>query len=203
MYSDDQLEFASNDSSKSTPLLLAVQGGCLDSVRLLIQLGADAMKTNASRQTAIHLAAANCRVNIMKFFTEDEKCRASFNAWEILADILSTKSDGVEAGLALGTLIPLSTITPSCVEEMMKVNMIQILVKLLKGERTEERAAYVLRLISQSPEVQRALIDHNGIPVLVSLLGKAKAETNCHAAVVLCDLMKGDLKNRQVRETMK
>jgi ankyrin repeat protein len=59
------LSFGANpdsmDAASNTPLMMACHGGHSSIVRLLIQCGASANKVNASRQTALHLAASGRR----------------------------------------------------------------------------------------------------------------------------------------------
>lgn len=195
---DQQLEKVSMDSGRSPPLLLAVEAGCLDAVQLLISLGADAMKSNAQRQNAVHLAAQHHRVDILRYFVEDGKCKAAFNTWQILADVLSKKSDGCNADVVLSTLIPLLACGENYIAELMEVSLIKVLLNLLKDGGTEEKAAYVIRLISESPEVQQEILENNGMTLLAQLLTRSSPGTNCHAAVILTDLLAGVLKPVQV-----
>eukprot|EP00117_Sycon_ciliatum_P047488 scpid3152/ scgid33921/ Ankyrin and armadillo repeat-containing protein len=186
------LELTTQDGTNSTPLLLAVENGCLDTVKLLMTLGSDAQATNSSRQNAVHLAARHRRICIIKFFTEDEQCREAFNTWDILSQMLSAKPDGDEPSWALSVLVPLAVVSTGNLKHIVEAGLIAVLIKLMRSAQTAEQAIRTVRLIGTNEEVQKAFVDGGGIPVLVALLSKVAPATNCHAAVLMADLLETD-----------
>lgn len=192
------LELVTQDGTHSTPLLLAVQNGCLDTVKLLMTLGADAQATNSSRQNAVQLAARYRRISIIKFFTEDEQCKEAFSTWDILAQMLSAKPDTNEPSWALSVLVALVD-SKSNLKSIAEAGLVKVLIQLMRVPQTEEQAIRTVRLIGTAEEVQTAFVDGGGFSTLVALLSKRAPSTNCHAAVVMADLLHKD-RHRQVSE---
>ena len=67
---EDQLELQTQDGKQSTPLLLACQSGVLETVQLLIDLGADVRVTNSQSFGVAEVAAANNHVRVLEYFLE-------------------------------------------------------------------------------------------------------------------------------------
>ena len=55
---------------RRTPLLLAASSGALESVKILIDLGANIRKTDTEKNTMIHLAALRFHTNVLEYFIE-------------------------------------------------------------------------------------------------------------------------------------
>ena len=87
----EQLELETTDDLHSTPLLLAVMSGNLDTVRCLVELGARVHATNSQNHGVIELCAFRQSIPILEYFIglNDDK----LPVWKNLIRFLSSELD--------------------------------------------------------------------------------------------------------------
>ncbi|KAH3714686.1 ankyrin and armadillo repeat-containing protein-like [Dreissena polymorpha] len=181
----DQLELKTNDDVGSTPFLIAVLSGNIDSIQCLINLGAKVNAINNHNHGAVEICATKGYIPILQYFI-----KAKFDllpVWKNLLKFLSSESEeeAEAAGKCLQTLTLPSdegVINPYW-EELYKNGCIPTIVKVAKSTLADDskvHAFHVLLNILQKQEVKEQLFSSGGIPAFVRLL-----KSSCNTAIQL------------------
>ena len=177
---EDQLELQTQDGKECTPLLLACSSGVLETVQLLIELGANVKVTNRQSFGVADLAASNNHVKILEYFLELKS--NDLDVWGKLIDRLSgnggpeletscaralveltteDKPKNLEAFIdAKGTSAAVKLLKNSLSSEETKVSVLSLLMNLIRSEVAKEQLGTndcFLAIIHQLKETNRSL----------------------------------------------
>ena len=144
---EDQLELVTGDGKQSTPLLLSCTSGNIDTVQVLIELGADLKATDRQMHGPVELAAMNNHITLLEFFLE-LNC-PELKVWKCLVDSLSGNGGQDLETATAKTLVELTVSGRyEHVEEFLKAGGIPALVNLLKGNiASEDAKAHALSVL--------------------------------------------------------
>jgi len=171
------LSLQTRDQFKYTPLLLACHSGKADSVRCLIELGADLAQRDSNGYTALHVSALRENEQCMRALLDTNKTQ-----WKEMINIISRgKNDEVEA-LAdqLKKLFedgagPKEKLRTLFVEKFDGLEAIK--TSLSDQRRSNERAIALIDLLITIFEVkgdyQEQFVSIGGIPVITDILKTA------------------------------
>ncbi|XP_022079769.1 ankyrin and armadillo repeat-containing protein-like isoform X2 [Acanthaster planci] len=188
----DQVELETWDKLRRTPLLLAASSGALESVKILIDLGANIRKTDTERNTMIHLAALRFHTNVLEFFIEWN--HPDVPVWQTLISMLKSKNFQYKDS-AVRSLEVLTTSSKQYWKPILEADGIPALVEILKMPQSEMQSlgAAVICNLSEQPEIRTAVASAPGaIPTVVRLLGSPEDDIQARAAIVLADLGAAD-----------
>jgi len=183
------LELQTKEAASETPLLLAGHCGGLDTIRVLLKLGADFGASNSSGETVAHIAIMHNHINILQFLVEQNI--PEVDLWKIIVEMLTADVTSRKPECAARVLDPLSQWKPQMTSEMiLQSGGLHPLTALLEEEpNLQALAAQALKNISHFEDVKDALISEtNVIPSLVRLLSSTDDRILSRACSVLCDL---------------
>lgn len=183
------LELQTKEAASETPLLLASHCGGLDTIRVLLKLGADFGASNSSGETVAHIAIMHNHINILQFLVEQNI--PEVDLWKIIVEMLTADVTSRKPECAARVLDPLSQWKPQMTSEMiLQSGGLHPLTALLEEEpNLQALAAQALKNISHFEDVKDALISEtNVIPSLVRLLSSTDDRILSRACSVLCDL---------------
>ena len=177
-----------HDCHRSTPLLLAAQNGGLDTVKRLIELGADLKSADAFSRNIVHIAALNRHTDILKLLIELSR-PAECDVWMLLSEMLASEVATGYPEAAAHCLDPLTQWRPKLCHHLLKFSAVPSLVKLLKqGEKLQLLAVQVLANISDHTGVSSSLTQPETIAAIVKLLFSDNDQIHANACIVLSDL---------------
>ncbi len=182
------IELETGDKQKATPLLLAARNGGFDTVKALIELGANVKAIDSFSRNIVHIASLHHHINLLKYLVELNT--PELPVWEELAEMLTSEPATGYPEASSKSLDPLTQWRPTCCDHLLKQNAIVSLVKLLKqsDEGLQRVAVQVLRNLSNNAGICRALMRAEAIPPLVKLLGSTSDRIHSCTCVVLSDL---------------
>lgn len=189
----DQLELKTNDDLGSTPFLIAVSSGNLESITCLINLGAKINTINNQNHGAVEICATKQYIELLEFFIE--KSYEQLPVWKNLLRFLSSESEeeAEAAGVCLRTLTQKSQegeINPHW-EQVFKNGAVPTIVKVAKSTLNDESkvpAFQVLLNIMEKQEVKEQIFSTGGIPAFVRLLKSQNSLTVQLSAQILKEL---------------
>lgn len=193
---EDQLELETEDGQQSTPFLLSCTSGALETVQLLVDLGANLSATNRSSQGAVLLAALNGHIHVLEYFLELNHPKIS--VWKDLIKGLSTQNVETASSKALVELTLEERSNNH--EPFVKGDGIKAVVALLKSSSASEDAkSYALSILLNVVRFQPAKeqIGEFAIPSIISQLKEPKRTLYLTASMLLGDLA-DNLKNKEI-----
>lgn len=181
----DQLELQTNDSLGSTPFLIAVASGIVDSINCLINLGARINAINNQNHGAIEICAMKNYIHLLEHFIKINN--EQLPVWKNLLRFMSSEveEEAIAAGKCLETLTQETEegeINPYW-ESLYKSGCVPTVVKVSKSSIADEAkdpALSVLLNILEKQEVKEQVFSSGGIPAFVKLL-----KSNNHTTVRL------------------
>lgn len=191
----DQLELRTSDELGSTPFLIAITSGNLESITCLINLGAKIGTINNHNHGAVEICASKQFIELLEYFIG--KNYDDLPVWKNLFRFLSseTEEEAEPAGICLRTLTSKSSegaINPHW-EEVYKCGGVPTIVKVAKSTLNDESkvpAFQVLLNIMEMPEVKEQVFSTGGIPAFVRLLKSESSLTVQLSAQILKELAK-------------
>lgn len=182
------LELRTEDRVAATPLLLAAKNGGYDTVKCLIELGADITAKDSCGRGLIHLAALRHEIDVLKHLVELD--RPELQVWEELSAMLVVDISSGYPEAAARCLDPLSQGKTHVSDYLLRHNIVGSLVELVRAkgdERIQHLVVQVLANISCNDSIKSALKD-TAVPPLVGLLASTNERVQACACIVLCDL---------------
>lgn len=171
---DDQLELLTEDGKQTTPLLLACTSGNIETVQVLIELGADLKATDREMQGPVEMAAMYGHINLLEFFLGN--CSEELQVWYRLLEMLSGKNGPDLDTAAAKSLAELTaTGNETHAEDLLNAGGMPSLINLLKGSiANEEAMAHALTVLLNlvGKENARKKI---GIQAIPAVIGQAKS----------------------------
>ncbi|XP_046367118.2 ankyrin and armadillo repeat-containing protein-like [Haliotis rufescens] len=171
----DQLELETNDDLHSTPFLLAVSSGNVDTVNSLLSLNAKINVINTQNHGAIELCCMKQFVSLLEYFIKrnDEK----LPVWKHLLKMVG--SDNEEEAENSGKC--LRTLTDRSEAEGINANWehvynnggIPVIVKVVKSTLNDDAkipALQALLNVLEKTEVQEQMVSSGGIPAYIKIL---------------------------------
>lgn len=191
----DQLELKTNDDLGSTPFLIAVASGNLESITCLIGLGAKINTINNHNHGAVEICATRQYIELLEYFIE--KNFEQLPVWKNLLRFLSSESEeeAEPAGICLRTLTLKSQegeINPHW-EPVYKNGGVPTIVKVAKSTLNDDSkvpAFQVLLNIMEKQEVKEQIFSTGGIPAFIKLLKSQSSLTVQLSAQILKELAK-------------
>ena len=184
------IDLRTDDRTNAPPLLLATRNGSFDTVRYLVELGADVTSRNSSEQGIVQLAALYHHIDILKYLVN--LSREDIPVFEQLSEMLAADVASGYPEAASRSLDPLTQWKPvEHAAELLKHGAISSLVELLKRkseEKTRHLSVQVLANISSDTGVKSALVEASAVPALVALLSSTSERVQACTSTVLCDL---------------
>lgn len=189
----DQLELRTTDSLGSTPFLIAVASGILDSINCLITLGAKVNAINNQNHGAVEICAMKNYINILEHFIKLNNDQLP--VWKNLLRFMSSEveEEAIAAGNCLETLsheTDEGEINPHW-EALYKSGCVPTIVKVSKStvaDEAKDPALSVLLNILEKHEVKEQVFSSGGIPAFVKLLKSNQCQTVRLAAKILKEL---------------
>ena len=184
------IDLKTEDRVAATPLLLAARSGGFDTVRVLVELGADLTARDTSGHGVVHLAALHHHINILKYLVD--LAQEDTPVIQQLSEMLSADVISGYPEAASRSLDPLTQWRP--VEHsaaLLTHRAIPTLVELLQRKsenKLQHLSVQVLANISSDPAVREALVAANAVPHLVGLLGSSSDRIQSCCCLVLSDL---------------
>ncbi len=185
---DSCVNWITKDSVKMTPLLIAAKNGGLDTVKMLVESGANLSFCDNSNNNMVHISALKNHVNILQFLLLHDS--SELCVWEILFEML--KAD-VKSGYPHAAACVIDSLLRWSIDywkELLKLGMIERLVDLAKmtEEKLQLLAVQVIADISNHSEVKSVLVKSNAIPTLVKHLSSTNDRLQSTTCIVLSDL---------------
>ncbi|XP_052818748.1 ankyrin and armadillo repeat-containing protein-like [Mya arenaria] len=188
-----QLELKTNDETGSTPFLIAVTSGNLESITCLINLGSKINAINNQNHGAVEICANKGFIELLEHFISMGSDQLP--VWKNLLRFLASESEeeAESAGTSLRTLTEPSSkgeINPHW-EALYKNGCIPTIVKVAKSSLNDESkvpAFQVLLNILEKQEVKEQLFSSGGIPAFVRLLKSQNNMTIQLSAQILKEL---------------
>ncbi|XP_045192048.2 ankyrin and armadillo repeat-containing protein-like [Mercenaria mercenaria] len=191
----DQLELKTSDDLGSTPFLIAVASGNLESITCLINLGAKIGTINNHNHGAVEICATKQYIELLEFFIE--KNYEQLPVWKNLLRFLASESEeeAEAAGICLRTLTLKSSEGEinSHWEQLFKSGAVPTIVKVAKSTLNDDSkvpAFQVLLNIMEKQEVKEQIFSTGGIPAFVRLLKSQSSLTVQLSAQILKELAK-------------
>ncbi|XP_071948397.1 ankyrin and armadillo repeat-containing protein-like [Antedon mediterranea] len=196
---ENQVELETYDKLRQTPLLLAASSGALESVKILIGLGANIKRRDTEGNNMVQLAALRFHTNVLEYFIDWDHQDAP--VWKTLVGML-TSGDFVKMDSAVRSLEVLTTSSKTYAKLILDADGIPALVDLLKlnSEEMQSLAGAVLCNISHLKEVRRAIAKANAIPILINLLSSPLDDIQSRSVILLSDLASVDKNQSQVSD---
>ncbi|KAL4234650.1 hypothetical protein ACF0H5_006291 [Mactra antiquata] len=165
----DQLELKTNDELGSTPFLIAIASGNLESITCLINLGSKINVINNQNHGAVEICAMKQYIELLEYFIE--KNYDQLPVWKNLLKFLSSESEeeAEPAGICLRTLTlksPEGEINPNW-EQLFRSGAVPTIVKVAKSTVSDDAkvpAFHVLLNIMEKSEVKEQIFSTGGIP---------------------------------------
>ena len=181
------IELETSDKTKATPLLLAAQNGCLDTVKCLVELRASVRATDAFDRDITQIAALRHHINILKFLIELK--HPDLNVWEELCTMLTADPSSGYPEAAARCMDPLTRWQPTHYTHLLLHGAVSSLVQLLqKEEQLQHLSVQVLANLSNIEGMRSALVRAEGVPPLVKLLTSTSDRIQACSSLVLSDL---------------
>ncbi|XP_033754568.1 ankyrin and armadillo repeat-containing protein-like [Pecten maximus] len=176
--SDDAslMELETTDELHLTPFLCAVDGGKEDSIKLLMEQGANVEALSALNHGAIEICANKFYIELLEYFMNLDDPRIP--VWKHLLRYVSSEADeeAEAAGKCLRTLTQGSEeggINPNW-EQFYKHGGIPTIVKVAKGSSIADEAKIpafqTLLNVIEKHEVKEQVISSGGVPTFIKLL---------------------------------
>ncbi|KAL3858741.1 hypothetical protein ACJMK2_008995 [Sinanodonta woodiana] len=189
----DSLELETKDELHSTPFLIAVSSGNLDSIKCLLNLGAKIDVINTQNHGAVELCAIRQSISLLEYFIELNDDRLP--VWKNLLRFLSSDSEdeAVSAGKCLQTLTQYKAegeINPNW-EAVYNSGGVPVIVKVAKGNIADDAkvpAFHTLLNIIERSEVKEQILSSGGIQAFIRLLKSPVSDTVQLAAQILKEL---------------
>lgn len=171
----NQLELQTNDNLGSTPFLIAVASGNLESINCLMTLGAKVNYINNQSHGAVEICATKQYINVLEHFIKLN--RDDLPVWKNLINFLASESEeeAQPAGICLRTLTQPQAdheVNPNW-EPVYKNGGITTIIKVAKSTLNDEAkvpALQVLLNMIEKQEVREQIFSSGGIPAFVRLL---------------------------------
>jgi len=189
----EQLELKTNDSLGSTPFLIAVTSGIVDSINCLITLGARVSAINNQNHGAVEICANKNFVGLLEHFIKLNN--EQLPVWKNLLRFMSSEveEEAIAAGKCLETLTKETEgggINPYW-EALYKSGCVPTVVKVSKGtvaDEAKDPALCVLLNILEKHEVKEQVFSSGGIPAFIKLLKSNSKTTVQLSARILKEL---------------
>ncbi|KAJ8042218.1 Ankyrin and armadillo repeat-containing protein [Holothuria leucospilota] len=193
--SQDQLEFPTNDHNNMTPLLLAVGSGRFDTVKRLVELGADLRYFNQLNLGVVELAAQRGDLRMINYFIELNN--SDLPVWSrLIAFVASDQDENAEsAGKMVYELTKPKDDkdgTPSPYwKPLVDVGAIPIFMKVIQSLVVDKAKYYafstMLNIIEQDA-VKEQIVKSEGIPVALKMLDTKDKDLLLVSSTLLCYL---------------
>ena len=182
------VNWQTKDSVKTTPLLLAAKNGGLDTVKMLVESGADLTFCDSNDNNIVHVAALKNHVNILQFLMLHDS--SDLCVWEILFEMLKGEVKSGYPHAAACIVDSLLRWNIQYWKDLLKLGMIERLVELAKlpEEKLQLLAVQVIADVSNHDEVKTVLVKSNAILTLVKHLSSTNDRLQSTACIVLSDL---------------
>ena len=187
----DQLELLTKDGKSNTPLLLACSNGQLDTVRFLVEQGANLLVFNASGFGVIELSAYSGHLHVIEYFLELNAPNVNV-LMSLVRALGNTKGSRLQIA-ALQSLTELST--PERLSGILNSGAIEGVVKVLASPASEEDVVihsllFFDKIVKVSREAPELIRHENSVKALVSQLGSENKQTYSIVVKVLTELAK-------------
>ena len=204
---ETQIDLNTQNKNKESPLHLAASSGALKTTKILLENGAQYVKTTVKGENVIHLAALNGHNNVIKFYIEQKY--EDLPVWDILVAMLN-ETDVQKIASALKALEFLSTADEHYWKFMLKANAVPALVEQMHSKNMDivALACSIVNNISKHRETRIALSRANSVPILIELLGSSEADIQSRSAIIQTDLadlsidVSNDMREKGVIEKM-
>ncbi|KAK3702153.1 hypothetical protein QZH41_008212 [Actinostola sp. cb2023] len=193
---EDQLELETHDDQQSTPFLLSCTSGALETVQLLVELGASLTATNRASQGPVIIAALNGHIHILEYFLELSNDKIS--VWKDLIKSLSVQDADTAAARALLELTMEER--SSNHEPFVNGDGVKAAIGLLQSSSASEEAknyalSILLNVVHCTPAKEK--LGELGIPAIINQLKQSKRTLYLSASMLLGELA-DTLKNKEV-----
>ena len=191
----EHLELQTNDDNRSTPFLIAVTAGNLDSITCLIHLGAKVHAINSVNHGAVEICAMKQYINLLEYFIELNNDQLP--VWKNLLKFVSSESEeeAEYAGICLRTLTQPAAeneLNPNW-ESVYKNGGIPTIVKVAKSTVADDAkvpAFQTLLNMIERQEVKEQIFSSGGISAFVRLLKSTNNMAVQLSAKILKELAK-------------
>ena len=184
------INLTTDDRVSTTPLLLAAKNGGFDTVRCLVEIGADITVQDSSGHGVVQLAALHHHTNILCYLIDFAETNPA--VFQQLSDMLATDVNSGLPEAASRSLDPLTQWrTSEHAAALLTHGAIPTLVELLKlksHEKLQHLSVQVLANMSSEPAIRSALVDTGAVPALVALLQATNERVQACSCLVLSDL---------------
>lgn len=184
------LELQTKETASETPLLLACHCGGLDTIKTLMNLGANFGATNSAAEGIVHIAISHNHINILQFLLEADI--TGVDVWKTIVEMLEADAGSGKPEAAARVLDPLSKWIPEMTCKMMlEYGGLYPLARLLQEDtHLQALATQALKNISHYDSIKTALVVDTStiIPDLVRLLSSTEDRILSRSCSILCDL---------------
>ena len=184
------LELQTKEAAAETPLLLACHCGGLDTIKTLMELGANFSVSNSAGEGIVHIAVSHNHINILKFLLEVGI--DGVDVWKTIVEMLEADAESGKPEAAARVLDPLSKWIPDMTcDKMFENGGLFPLARLVQEDtHLQALATQALKNISHYNSIKAALtVDTSTvIPDLVRLLSSSEDRILSRSCSVLCDL---------------
>lgn len=187
---EEQLELLTRDGKACTPLLLACSSGAVDTVRFLVELGADLTATDASGLGVVEVSSCSGHINVLEYFLALNSSQV--NVYQSLVSGLDSLKGARLQISSLKSLIAISSAErlPAIVDS----GAIQAVLKIIDSHGSDEEeilnSLVFLEKIIQSRAAQDVVRKSSGIEVVVRQLGAPAKEVHSIAVKLLTELVR-------------
>lgn len=189
---EDQLELLTKDGKRSTPLLLACSSGALETVRFLVDLGADLAATDRDGFGVVEVSSCAGHLSILEYFLEIKSSQV--NVYKLLVKGLDSSRGIYLQTSCLKSLTQLSSLDR--LEAIADSGAIEAVIKVLCSPGSEEEgivnSLFFLEKIIGSRDAQELIRKSNGVNALVRQLNASVKEVYSLSVKLLTELARGN-----------
>lgn len=187
----DNMDAPTNDSAHNTALLLAATSGSLQTVSLLVKLGADVAFVNARRQGVVDVCILGGHLDLLTYFIALH--HQSLNVYEKLVALLDDESDvAVRSCAMISALINQSEDgAGNHLTRFIEEGLVSASVEVLRrtsGDRVKAETLNLLRNVLRCKDGRRKFVEAKGVRILASLVDVPYTKTFPVIMDTVCEL---------------
>ncbi|XP_041077664.1 ankyrin and armadillo repeat-containing protein-like isoform X1 [Polyodon spathula] len=172
----EQLEMPTRDRLRSTPLLLAVSSASLQTIKVLVSLGADVAAVSTLSHGVVEVSASMQHLDLLEYFIGLKNPK--LDVYQRLIKFLDSERDeeATSAGQAIVALSRRGEGKEDHALPFIERGLVSVAVNVLKKKNVQEVKEQVLNILNnvlEEPGVKEQIFNSRGLPTLISLLHKA------------------------------
>eukprot|EP00794_Sanderia_malayensis_P019265 gene19265-21194_t len=167
----ERLEILTQDDQQLTPFLAACKSGKLETIEVLIDLGANVAATDRKMLGAVELASLGGNYHVLEHLLHLD---VEINVYERLYNCLTGNNNDAELEMAVCHSLNVLCKDPNCCEEIVESKGIKTMMKLLgssfSNDPSKDCVLETLLKVIQFVPAHAEVLESNGLETIVTLL---------------------------------